>query len=79
MIRLRHRTTKGNGSTTASATIRFTLAQSAAKRWRKLTGHHHIQDLIHGVRFIDGVNEHHLKQEQSNLSQPHSLQAELVA
>jgi hypothetical protein len=36
----------------------FKLAQSASKGWRKLRGHTHLKDLLQGVRFIDGENEH---------------------
>ena len=78
-IRLRHRTTKGNGSAKASLTMMFKLAQSASKGWRKLRGHQHIPDLLRGVRFIDGVNEHHLKEENSRPSQTRTIQTEIVA
>lgn len=78
-IRLRHRKTKGNGSAKASVTMMFKLAQSAAKGWRKLRGHHHIPDLIRGVRFIDGVNEHHLREEEQTPSQTSTIQTEIVA
>jgi transposase-like protein len=78
-IRLRHRKTKGNGSAKASLTMMFKLAQSASKGWRKLRGHQHIPDLLRGVRFIDGVNEHHLKEEDSRPSQTRTIQTEIVA
>ena len=78
-IRLRHRKTKGNGSAKASLTMMFKLAQSASKGWRKLRGHQHIPDLIRGVRFIDGVNEHHLKEEDRKPSQTRTIQTEIVA
>ena len=57
----------------------FKLAQSASKGWRKLRGHQHIPDLIRGVRFIDGVNEHHLKEEDRKPSQTRTIQTEIVA
>lgn len=78
-IRLRHRKTKGNGSAKASLTMMFKLAQSASKGWRKLRGHHHIQELIQGVKFIDGVNENHLKEEDGKPSQTQTIQTEIVA
>ena len=78
-IRLRHRKTKGNGSAKASVTMMFKLAQSASKGWRRLRGHHHIPDLIRGVRFIDGVNENHLKEEDVTPSQTSTIQTEIVA
>jgi len=78
-IRLRHRKTKGNGSAKASVTMMFKLAQSAEKGWRKLRGHQHIPDLIRGVRFIDGVNEHQLKEEDRKPSHTRTIQTEIVA
>jgi transposase-like protein len=78
-IRLRHRKTKGNGSARASLTMMFKLAQSASKGWRKLRGHHHIPDLIRGVKFIDGVNENQLTDEDIKLSQTRTIQTEIVA
>lgn len=78
-IRLRHRKTKGNGSAKASVTMMFKLAQSASKGWRKLRGHQHIPDLLQGVRFIDGVNEHHFNEEELKPSQTTTIQTEIVA
>ena len=63
-IRLRHRKTRGCGSAKASLTMMFKLAQSASKGWRKLRGHTHLKDLLQGVRFIDGENEHTLKEKK---------------
>lgn len=63
-IRLRHRKTRGCGSAKASLTMMFKLAQSASKGWRKLRGHTHFKDLLQGVRFIDGENEHTLKEKK---------------
>ena len=57
----------------------FKPAQSASKGWRKLRGHHHIPDLIRGVKFIDGVNEHQLKEEATKPSQTRTIQTEIVA
>ena len=78
-IRLRHRKTKGNGSAKASLTMMFKLAQSASRGWRKLRGHHHLPDLVQGVKFIDGVNEHHLREEDLKSSQINTIQTEIVA
>ena len=63
-IRLRQRKTRGCGSAKASLTMMFKLAQSAAKGWRKLRGHTHLKDLLRGVRFIDGENEHTLNEKK---------------
>lgn len=54
-VRLRHRRTKGNGSSTACLTMVFKLTQSAAKRWRLINDSHLLQDVIQGVQFIDGI------------------------
>lgn len=78
-IRLRHRKTKGNGSAKASLTMMFKLAQSAAKGWRKLRGHHHIPELIRGVKFVDGVNENHINEEDNQTSPNRTIQTEIVA
>ena len=63
-IRLRQRKTRGCGSAKTSLTMMFKLAQSAAKGWRKLRGHTHLKDLLRGVRFIDGENEHTLNEKK---------------
>ena len=78
-IRLRHRKTKGNGTAKASVTMMFKLAQSASKKWRRLRGHHHISDLIRGVRFVDGVREDQLKEEELTNSQTGTIQTDIVA
>ncbi|MGB4737165.1 MAG: hypothetical protein WBH50_03205, partial [Fuerstiella sp.] len=57
----------------------FKLAQSASRGWRKLRGHHHLPDLVQGVKFIDGVNEHHLRDEDLKSSQINTIQTEIVA
>jgi putative transposase len=54
-VRLRHRRTKGSGSRTACLTMVFKLMQSAAKKWRLLNGFGLLEDVIQGVRFIDGI------------------------
>ena len=53
--------------------------QSALEGWRKLRGHHHIPDLIRGIKFIDGVNENQLKEEDRKPSQTRTIQTEIVA
>jgi transposase-like protein len=54
-IRLRHRKTKGNGSRRASLAMMYKLAQSAAKRWRRLRSHQIIIHVIEGRSFVDGT------------------------
>lgn len=53
-IRLRHRRTKGNGTRRASLTMMFKLAQSAAKRWRRLNCYEKLPLVIEGRSFQDG-------------------------
>ncbi|MEO1530062.1 MAG: IS256 family transposase [Planctomycetota bacterium] len=54
-IRLRHRRTKGNGTRRASLAMMFKLAQSAAKKWRRLNSHDKIIHVIEGRPFKDGI------------------------
>ncbi len=54
-IRLRHRKTKGNGTRRASLAMMFKLAQSAAKKWRRLRSHEKITLVIEGRSFKDGI------------------------
>jgi putative transposase len=77
-IRLRQRKTRGCGSARASLTMMFKLAQSAEKGWRKLRGHQHIPDLIRGIKFIDGVNENKLREDDITASQTHAIQTEIA-
>ena len=78
-IRLRHRKTRGCGSVKASLTMMFKLAQSASKGWRKLRGHTHLKDLLRGVRFIDGQNDHTLKEKKRQRSSENNPSKETVA
>jgi putative transposase len=77
-IRLRHRRTRGCGSAKASLTMMFKLAQSASKGWRKLRGHQHFPDLLQGIKFIDEVNEHQLREEDVKHSQTRSIPTEIA-
>jgi transposase-like protein len=54
-IRLRHRRTKGSGSRRTSLAMMFKLAQSAAKRWRRLRSHEMIVHVVEGRSFVDGI------------------------
>lgn len=56
-VRLRHRRTKGSGSRAACFAMVFKLVQAAAMKWRRLTGHELLQDVIQGVQFKDGIKE----------------------
>lgn len=78
-IRLRHRKTKNNGSAKASLVMIFKLAQSAEKGWRKLRGHQHIPELIKGIRFIDGINEHSINDRNSTTTKTPTAHTDVVA
>ncbi|TWT38757.1 IS256 family transposase [Blastopirellula retiformator] len=54
-IRLRHRRTKGNGTRRASLTMMFKLAQSAAKKWRRLNCCEKLSLVLEGRSFQDGI------------------------
>jgi len=56
-VRLRTSKTKGCGSRQACLTMVFKLAQSAAKRWTKLSGTALILDVLSGVQFHDGIRK----------------------
>jgi len=69
-IRLRQRKTRGSGSSKASLTMLFKLAQSASKSWRKLRGHDHFPELLQGAKFIDGVHESKQKDFKESRQKP---------
>lgn len=54
-IRLRHRKTMGSGTRRTSLAKIFKLAQSAAKKWRRLSSHEKVTLVMHGRIFNDGI------------------------
>ena len=56
-VRLRTYRTKGCGSRTACLTMVFKLAQTAERHWRRLNGSELFEEVIRGVRFVDGIKE----------------------
>jgi transposase-like protein len=54
-IRLRHRKTKGSGTRRTSLAMMFKLAQSAAKKWRRLSSHEKVTLVLQGRVFKDGI------------------------
>ena len=56
-VRLRTAKTRGCLSRQTMLTMVFKLCQSAEKRWRRLQGYKLLADVIHGVKFIDGIRE----------------------
>ncbi len=56
-VRLRTNKTKGCGSRTACLTMVFKLAQCAENHWRMLNGSPLLNEVIRGVKFVDGIKE----------------------
>ena len=56
-VRLRTNKTKGCGSRVACLTMVFKLARCAESHSRGLNGSEHLDDVIRGVRFVDGIKE----------------------
>ena len=54
-VRLRTVKTKGSGSRVACLTMVFKLMGSASKGWRSLNGSPRLQAVIHGAKFVDGI------------------------
>ena len=54
-VRLRTDKTKGSGSRQACLTMVFKLCQLAQRRWHRLRGRELLDDVIKGVRFVDGI------------------------
>jgi len=64
-IRLRSAKTKNCVSARTGLALVHQLAMSAQKRWRKLRGFHQLADIVAGVRFIDGVDEREIEQQEA--------------
>lgn len=60
---VRHRTKKAKGcfSRTTILTMVFKLCESAERRWRRIHGFKRLNEVIEGVRFINGVREDKVK------------------
>jgi len=54
-VRLRHRSTKGNGSADATLTKVFKLCKEAEKNWRRLKGFEKLQLVKEDKTFVDGI------------------------
>ncbi len=63
---VRHRTRKSKGcfSRDTILSMVFKLTQSAEKRWNRLRGFDQLNNVIMGVKFIDGIQEDQVKQKQ---------------
>lgn len=56
-VRLRTNKTKGCGSRVACLTMVFKLAKLAESHWRTLNGNVLLEDVIRGMKFVDGIKE----------------------
>ena len=54
-VRLRHRSTKGNGSSKATLTMVFKLCKKTEKNWRRLKGFEKLRLVQQDVIFVDGL------------------------
>lgn len=54
-VRLRHRSTKGNGSGIATLAMVFKLCKEAEKNWRRLKGFAKLQLVKENKTFVDGI------------------------
>lgn len=54
-VRLRHRSTKGNGSADATLAMVFNLCKEAEKNWRRLKGFEKLQLVKEDKTFVDGI------------------------
>ncbi len=54
-VKLRTKSTRGAGSPKAATTMAFKLLQECEKKWRKIKGWQHIENIISGVEYKDGV------------------------
>jgi putative transposase len=53
-VKLRTRVTKGAGSKAAALAMAYKLLDAAQERWRRLTGHELVADVLAGVEYKDG-------------------------
>ncbi len=53
-VRLRQRVTKGAGSRAKRLTMAFKLLAMAEKRWRRIRSPKLVQEILSGVKFVDG-------------------------
>jgi len=56
-VRLRTNKTKGCGSRSACLTMVFKLTKCAENHWRPLNGSLLLEEVIRGVKFVDGIKE----------------------
>ena len=56
-VRLRTAKTRGQSSMPTTLAIVFKLAERASLKWRKLAGHQLVEKELHGVKFVNGIEE----------------------
>jgi len=54
-VKLRTRVTKGAGSKQAALAMAYKLLDAAQQRWRRFNGHELVTDVLHDVKFKDGI------------------------
>jgi transposase-like protein len=54
-VRLRHNSTKGNGTAKATVAMAFKLCQQAEKNWRRLKGFEKLELVVKDIKFENGV------------------------
>lgn len=54
-VRLRHNSTKGNGTAKATVAMAFKLCQQAEKNWRRLKGFEKLELVVKEIKFENGV------------------------
>lgn len=59
-VRLRTTKTRNNLSRETMLSLVFKLAQAAEKRWLRLKGSELLKDVIHNVKFVNGIREDQL-------------------
>lgn len=56
-VRLRTAKTRGQGTMATTLAMVFKLAERAQLKWRRLQGHHLVEEVIKGVKFVNGIEE----------------------
>lgn len=56
-VRLRTAKTRGQGTMATTLAMVFKLAERAQLKWRRLQGHHLVEKVIKGVKFVNGIEE----------------------
>ena len=64
-VRLRTTKTKNCGSRTTTLTMAFKLIETAQKKWQRLRGYQLLADVIMGVKFVNGIKENAVLQQEA--------------